>query len=136
MAVLMFVFVLLYGSALAGWLRPLPGEQLAARLEPIIFVFLGYYFSRSPSQQNERALKEEIVRQTQKADAAQHVKEQAQQERETLEEKVKGARAVLAAMAGTPSRGGAAEPRHATQVACTDEAARYSIATALNVLNA
>lgn len=95
MAALMFVFILLYGAVLVGWLRPLPGEQMAARLEPIIFAFIGYYFSRFPSQQNERALREEIVRQTQKADAAQHVKEQTQQEREALEEKVKNARAVL-----------------------------------------
>jgi len=47
---------------------------MIARIEPIIFVIVGYYFGRLPSQQNEKALKEEISRQTQRADAAQHAK--------------------------------------------------------------
>lgn len=132
MTVLMFVFIFLYGAVLVGWLRPLPGEQMAARLEPIIFVFLGYFFSRFPSQQNERALREEIIRQTQKADAAQHVKEQVQQEREALEEKVKGARAVLNAV----TAGASPEARDSFTAACKDDATRYSISAALNILNA
>ena len=69
---------------------------MVSRLEPIIFVIIGYYFGRLPSQQNESTLKDEINRQTQKADAAQHAKEQAQQARESLEEKMKNVRAALA----------------------------------------
>ena len=95
MVSLTFVFVLLYGAALVGWLRPLADEKMVVRLEPIIFVVIGYYFGRLPSQQNERMLREEIVRQTQKADAAQHAKEQALQTREALEEKMKAAAAAL-----------------------------------------
>src|SRR5438876_12042305 len=89
MVVLTLVFVLLYGAALVGWLKPLADEKMVLRLEPIIFVIIGYYFGRLPAQQTERTLKDEIGRQTQKADAAQHAKEQAQQSRESLEEKLK-----------------------------------------------
>ena len=97
MTALTFVFVLLYAAALVGWLKPLTDAGAAARLEPIIFVIVGYYFGRLPAQQNEKLLKEEIARQTQKADAAQHVKERIGQERERLEERVKNARISLAA---------------------------------------
>lgn len=95
MVVLTFIFVLLYGAALFGWLKPLSDMSMITRVEPLIFVIIGYYFGRLPSQQNEKLLKDEIVRQTQKADAAQHAKEHAQQSREALEEKVKNVRAAL-----------------------------------------
>jgi hypothetical protein len=89
-------FVVLYGLALLGKLRPLADASMVSRLEPIIFVIIGYYFGRLPGQQNEQTLKEEIGRQTQRADAAQHAKETALQSRETLEEKIKNARTALA----------------------------------------
>jgi hypothetical protein len=95
MVVLTLIFVALYGAALIGWLKPLADEKMVLRLEPIIFVIIGYYFGRLPAQQNEKTLKEEIGRQTQKADAAQHAKEQALQTREALEEKLKNVNAVL-----------------------------------------
>lgn len=95
MVALTLVFVLLYAAALAGWLKPLPDPAMAIRLEPIIFVIIGYYFGRLPAQQTEKTLKNEINRQTQKADAAQQIKEQAVREREALEEKVKNVKAVL-----------------------------------------
>ena len=90
-------FVVLYGLALLGKLRPLADASMVSRLEPIIFVIIGYYFGRLPGQQNEQTLKEEIGRQTQRADAAQHAKETALQTREALDEKVKNARTALAA---------------------------------------
>jgi len=90
-------FVVLYGLALLGRLRPLADASMVSRLEPIIFVIIGYYFGRLPGQQNEQTLKEEIGRQTQRADAAQHAKETALQSREALDEKVKNARTALAA---------------------------------------
>ncbi|MEP7336767.1 MAG: hypothetical protein ABI977_03310, partial [Acidobacteriota bacterium] len=99
MTALTSIFVLLYGAALLGWLRPLPDERAIARLEPIIFVIIGYYFGRLPAQQNEQTLKGELNRQTQKTDAAQHAKEQAQQASEALEEKVKNVRITLASSA-------------------------------------
>src|SRR5882672_11257950 len=95
MVVLTLIFVSLYAAALLGWLKPLTDERMVLRLEPIIFVIIGYYFGRLPSQQNEKTLKDEIGRQIQRADAAQHAKEQAQQSREALEEKVKNVGAAL-----------------------------------------
>src|SRR2546421_6852745 len=106
MVVLTLIFVSLYGAALIGWLKPLADEKMVLRLEPIIFVIIGYYFGRLPAQQNEETLKDEIGRQTQKADAAQHAKEQAQQTREALEEKVKN---VGAALESVSPRGGPSE---------------------------
>jgi hypothetical protein len=101
MVALTFVFILLYGAALVGWLRPLTDDKMVLRLEPIIFVIIGYYFGRLPGLQNEHTLKEEIGRQTQKADAAQHAREQALQKRESLEEKLKNVAAVLGLSAST-----------------------------------
>src|SRR5215510_1897107 len=95
MVVLTMIFISLYGAALIGWLKPLADDKMVLRLEPIIFVIIGYYFGRLPGQQNERTLKEEIGRQTQRSDAAQSAKEQALKTNEALEEKVKNVRMVL-----------------------------------------
>src|SRR2546427_8226995 len=95
MVVLTLVFISLYGAALIGWLKPLADEKMVMRLEPIIFVIIGYYFGRLPGQQNEKTLKQEISRQTQRADASQSAKEQALQSNEALEEKVKNVKAAL-----------------------------------------
>src|ERR1700752_1614306 len=89
MVVLTLAFVFLCGAALVGWLKPLPDEKMVMRLEPIIFVIIGYYFGRIPSQQNEKTLNQEINRQTQRADAAQQAKEQVLRTSEALEEKIK-----------------------------------------------
>ena len=126
MVALTLVFVLLYGAALTGWLRPLPDEKMVTRLEPIIFVIVGYYFGRLPAQENEKSLKGEINRQTQKADAAQHAKEQAQQSRETLEEKLKNVRAAL--VSAPPASADAAGGHNRA------DALRSSVAVALEVL--
>ena len=96
MVVLTFAFVILYGLALIGKLRPLADLSIVSRLEPIIFVIIGYYFGRLPGQQNELTLKREIGRQMQRAEAAQHAKETALQSREALDEKLKNARTALA----------------------------------------
>jgi hypothetical protein len=136
MAALTLVFVALYGAALTGWLKPLPEEKMVTRLEPIIFVIIGYYFGRLPAQQNEKTLKDEIGRQTQKADAAQHAKEQAQQSREALEEKVKNARAALAPALPDYSPKGAVEAGAGKAgLLAQDESARGSISAALHILN-
>jgi hypothetical protein len=136
MAALTIIFIALYGAALAGWLKPLDDDKMLLRLEPIIFVIIGYYFGRLPAQQNEKTLKNEIGRQTQKADAAQHAKEQAQQTRETLEEKVKNARAALA-----PAASAAASPKmmaespDKTNAPARDDTLRGSVTAAINILN-
>jgi hypothetical protein len=127
MTTLTLFFVLLYGAALVGWLKPLDDERLVDRLEPIIFVLIGYYFGRLPSQQNEGALKNEIHRQTQRADAALHAKEQIQQVREALEEKLKNVKAALNTSAkGLPGGSGKTEAM---------EPARSLMSVALNILD-
>jgi hypothetical protein len=95
MVVLTLVFVALYGAALIGWLKPLTDDKMVMRLEPIIFAIIGYYFGRLPGQQNEKTLKQEINRQTQRADASQSAKEQALQSNEALEEKIKNVKVTL-----------------------------------------
>lgn len=107
MVVLTLIFVGLYGAALFGWLKPLGDDRMVVRLEPIIFVIIGFYFGRLPGQQNERTLKQEMNRQTQRADAVQSAKEQALQVSEAMEEKIKNVRAALSSdtTAGVTSSG-------------------------------
>ena len=88
-------FIILYGLALIGKLKPLADASMVSRLEPIIFVFIGYYFGRLPAQPNETTLRNEITRQINRADAAQSNREQILQSREALEEKLKSVTAAL-----------------------------------------
>lgn len=123
---LTLVFIALYGLALIGKLRPLADSSIITRLEPMIFVMIGYHFGRLPCQQNEQSLKQEIERQSQRADAAQHAKETALQSREVLDEKVKNARTALvsdvAVSKGTPGIDGLLKDRG-------------SVSAALNILS-
>ena len=112
MVFLTLTFVVLYGLALLGKLRPLADVSTINRLEPLIFIIIGYYFGRLPGEENERSLKEEIGRLTQRADASQAAKQTALQSRDVLDEKIKNARTALDT---TPDRG--------------------SVATALNILS-
>ena len=128
MVALTFAFVLLYGAALFGWLKPLNDVTMITRLEPIIFVIIGYYFGRLPAQQTEKTLTDEIGRQTQKADAAQHAKEQAQQSREAMDERLKNVRATL--RQSTSLRSSAADSSHPN-----GEPLRSSVQAALNILD-
>jgi len=132
MVLLTLLFVVLYGAALIGWLRPLSDERMAIRLEPIILVIIGYYFGRLPSQQNEQNLKNEIERHAQRADGAQHAKEQAQKSGEVLEEKLKNVRTTLAAHApANLTRAFVEKPGNSAN----EEALRRSISAALNILD-
>jgi hypothetical protein len=134
MPALSFGFFLLYGAVLAGFVKPPENDRLVGRLEPLIFVIVGYSFGRLPSQQNERTLKEEIHRQTQRADAAYHAREQSQQSRDALEEKLRNVRAALT----TPSRGaGDTKAEGAGRVGAHggDDLLRGPVAAALNVIN-
>ncbi len=98
MVILTLIFVLLYAAAFTGKLDPLKDNTLLLRLEPIILILTTYYFARLASQQNEKILKDEIARMAQKADAAQYAKEKVQQERETLEERIRNAKTTLKAI--------------------------------------
>ncbi len=133
MVVLTLVFISLYGAALTGLLKPLADEKMVLRLEPIIFVIIGYYFGRLPGQQNEKTLNQEINRQTQRADAAQSAKEQALQSNEALEEKVKNVKATLNAEAAAfATTSGSHSLRSAT---LRDEELRPMVNAALRILN-
>jgi hypothetical protein len=134
MVVLTSIFVLLYSGALLGLIKPLADESMIARIEPIIFVIIGYYFGRLPSQQNEKTLKEEISRQTQKGDAAQHAKEQAQQARESLEEKMKNIRAVLLPQGVGVGVKNNLERSDRPTASTKDDSLRQSVASALSIL--
>ena len=138
MVSLTFLFVLLYASALVGWLKPLADEKMIVRLEPIIFVIIGYYFGRLPSQANEKTLKGEINRQSLKADAAQHAKEQAQQVTEALEEKVKNAKATLTSAGSritAKNFAGSAGSADMLDMPVKDDALRHLVLATLSVLN-
>ena len=124
---LTLALVLLYAAVLLGWFKPLADEKMALRLEPMIFVIVGYCFGRLPSQQNERALKEEISRHAQKVDAVQHAKEQALQTLAALEEKVKN---VTTAVAPVAFRKQADE-----RTGIADDKLSGSLVAALEILN-
>lgn len=133
MVALTLIFVALYAAALFGLLKPLTDMSMITRLEPIIFVIIGYYFGRLPAQQNEKTLKEEISRQTQKADAAQNAKEQAKQDREALEEKVKNAKAALSSTPFSATAKSLNEKNAVETTAASD--LRGSVTAAINILN-
>lgn len=132
MTTITLAVALFYAAAVVGWISPSPSSQLLARLEPILFVLIGYHFGRLPSQQSEHTLKQEISRQTQRADAAQHAKEHAQQAREALEERMKNVRAALVA-APSDIKAPANRPRDLDDF--DEKAFRRSVATALHILN-
>lgn len=96
MAIVSLGFVVLYGLALLGKIKTIADPAVLGRVEPIVFVIIGYYFGRLPGQQNEQILKHEIGRQTHRADAAQQAMESVLKTREALDEKVKNARTALA----------------------------------------
>lgn len=131
MVLLTLIFVTLYGAGLVGWLRPWADEKLVMRFEPIVFVIIGYYFGRIPSKQNEKTLKDEIDRQTQKANATQHAKEQVQQAREGLEEKVKNVRAALTSATHRQNKVLAVE---GVGRSGSEDTLRSSVNTALSIL--
>jgi hypothetical protein len=112
MVILTLIFVLLYAAAFTGKFDPLKDNTMLLKFEPIIFILIGYYFGRMPSRQNEQSLKDEIARQTQKADAAQFAKEKVLQEREMLEEKIKNVRTIIK----TDDRQNLPKPRSALSI--------------------
>ncbi len=88
---LVLVFVVLYAAAFAGKLDPLKDSTVLLRLEPPIFILIGFCLARIQTRRAERTLANEIERQTRRAEAAQIARETAIQEREVLEEKIRNA---------------------------------------------
>jgi len=111
MVSLTVIFLCLYALVLFGFLRPFADITLITRIEPVIFVIIGYFFGRLPLQQTERLLRDELTRQKLKADSAQQAKENVEIEKEVMIEKIKNARAALlqferAAASTVDTRGG------------------------------
>ena len=132
MVVLTLVFITLYGAALTGLLKPLTDEKMVLRLEPIIFVIIGYYFGRLPGIQNEKALQQEINRLTQRYDAAQSAKEQALQVNEAMEEKLKNVKVVLGTEGPFVTASGSHNLRSAT---LRDDELRPMVNASMRILN-
>lgn len=130
MSILTLIFVGLYIAAIFGMIEPLPIDSVITRLEPIIFVIIGYYFGRLPAQATENTLKTEIARQNQKTDAAQQIKERVQQEREVLEEKIKNAKSALNYQTSKFSK-----IRNITDVQTISANSSQAIETAVKILN-
>jgi hypothetical protein len=133
--VLTLIFVLFYTAALLGWLKPLSDMTFVMRLEPILFLMVGYYFASLPAQKTQTVLKDEIIHQTKRADAAQHSREQVQQERQMLEEKLKNVRIILMSTTGKSSSKILTENSFKTEREETPESLRCLIKTATNILN-
>jgi hypothetical protein len=73
--VLTFVFVGLYIAAMFGRLGVSPDEKSIALLQPVVYVIIGYYFGRMPSEANEKRLQKEAdTKGAQAADATAKVK--------------------------------------------------------------
>ena len=134
MVVLTLIFISLYAAALIGWLKPLTDEKMVLRLEPIIFVIIGYYFGRLPGQQNEKTLKQEISRQTQRADASQSAKEQALQSSEALEERIKNVKAALTSERAAAATNSGSDLFRSGGIG-QEEGLRYVVGAALRILN-
>jgi amino acid permease len=95
MVILTLLFIITYAAAFMGKFDPLKDYTILLHLEPVIFIFIGYYFARYPTRRVEETLKTEIQRQTQRAEAAQYAKEKAQQDCEMLEERLKNTKTAL-----------------------------------------
>ena len=135
MVALTLIFVSLYAASLFGWLQPLTDTTVLSRLEPIIFVVIGFYFGKMLALQIEKTLKTEISRQTQKADAAQYAKEQAQQQREIFEEKLRNVEAALRADSFDIVRSIMPENGGHSRILAKTASNRSAIGTALKILN-
>lgn len=93
MAIITLVFVALYALSLAGK-AGLASEALN-NLQPIVFVIIGYYFGRLPSQPVETALQEQIRSQGTREDAARSAEKKAATDLVASEERMKTTMAIL-----------------------------------------
>lgn len=101
MVIITLVFVVLYALSLAkvGGLV----EGAIKELQPIVFVIIGYYFGRLPSEQVEGALAKQVRDQANNAAAGRNAERTAAVERGIFEEKIKNTKALLES--GNPGPG-------------------------------
>lgn len=89
------IFISFYASVSVGWLRPIADLSILSRLEPIIFVVIGFYFGRSSSVENENALQQQKAVEIRKADQAIEERDRVKKEYEILSERMKSASFLL-----------------------------------------
>ncbi len=95
MIVVSLTFLILYAAALAGWLRPMGENSIVARLEPIIFLLIGFYFGLVSISSISRSRKKELDRTRERLDELQLTKEQIQRERDAFAERISNAKVAL-----------------------------------------
>lgn len=61
MVFLASVFILSYCAVLLGWLRPLSDVGMVYRLEPIIFIIVGYYVGKTAGRRDQGMSRLEIT---------------------------------------------------------------------------
>jgi hypothetical protein len=129
--VLTFVFIALYVGEFAG-VVPAPKDLGAvARLEPIIFVIIGYYFGRLPSAQNEKNLKDQVKQKSDEADAVKKDRDDAVAQAAKAVQKLKDVDAALSP--------GSDEHKNATSqflLGTTSEASGAAARSALGAVDA
>lgn len=133
MIAMISAFALFYVGSFFGRLEPF--ADLFRHFEPIIFVIVGYALARFPMLQIEETLNAEILRQAQKAEAAQHAKERSQQQLEILEEKLRNVTTALRADSVDILRSILPENGGHSQIIAKSVSNRSSIGTALKILD-
>lgn len=128
------IFISLYLLTLTGKFDSFREREMFAHLEPIIFVIIGYYFGSLSARQGEKMFKDEINRQTHRADAAQAAKEQALKICESLDEKIKNAKIVFSDVPAAPPRIKSPTDNNHNAVITREQSLRNSVATAINIL--
>ncbi len=132
--VLTAVFVVLYVLAIVGngWN---PNDSAVRLLQPIVYVIIGYFFGRMPSEANEKAQRAETDRQAGNAKAAREAEQSAVTKQAALKTKIRGAQALL----GSPDLGiGGTQSDLAAKLsqgkADPSDALRHTVAAALQLL--
>jgi hypothetical protein len=141
MVALTLVFVGLYGLALMGLISPLKDDQTVVKLEPIIFVIVGYYFGRLPGQQNEKTLRDAVSREVRQSQEARQKEDEAQMREsdqrghvQALEQKLRSVGATLGSVAPEIPTDELAPVLSKGGGTTTEAALRHSVAAALRIL--
>jgi hypothetical protein len=98
--IIAIVFVSLYALIVTGMIRPIGDITVLSRIEPMVFVVVGYFLSRLQAGHYEQTLKEELRRQTLRAESAQSEKERVEVEKEGIEERMRNVRTALVSTDG------------------------------------
>ncbi len=120
------VFTALYVIAIIGRWRWDSDREAIQLLQPIVYVIIGYFFGRMPSEATERSLRSVAADKTQQASEAQA--------------RLKSVRAVLsqtsaAPTAASPAPGRAAEMMPAGAASASHDDLRRSVAAAISVID-